>query len=54
NWMCHFMEKYHDELWMYCRSHSLDSKRGRAVNPATKKAWFGCLENVLVGRCDDE
>ncbi|KAJ7683502.1 hypothetical protein B0H14DRAFT_2244635, partial [Mycena olivaceomarginata] len=53
NWTGRFMEKYYDELWMYW-SHSPDSKRGRAVNPATNKAWFDLLENVLAGRCDHE
>ncbi|KAF7326341.1 HTH CENPB-type domain-containing protein [Mycena sanguinolenta] len=53
NWTGRFLEKYHDELWMYW-SHSLDNKRGRAVNPATNTAWFDLLENVLAGRCDHE
>ncbi|KAJ7835087.1 hypothetical protein B0H14DRAFT_2363579, partial [Mycena olivaceomarginata] len=48
NWTGRFMEKYHDKLWMYW-SHSLDSKCGRAVNPATNKVWFDLLENVLAG-----
>jgi hypothetical protein len=35
-------------------SHSLDNKRGRAVNPATNKAWYDLLEDVLAGWRDDE
>lgn len=53
NWTGRFVEKHHDELWMYW-SHSLDNKRGRAVNPATNKAWYDLLEDVLAGRRDDE
>jgi hypothetical protein len=35
-------------------SHNLDNKRGRAVNPATNKAWYDLLKDVLAGRRDDE
>jgi len=53
NWTSRFIEKHHDELWMYW-SHTLDNKRGRAVNPATNKAWYDLLEDVLAGRRDHE
>jgi hypothetical protein len=53
NWTGRFLEKHHDELWMYW-SHSLDNKRGRAVNPATNEAWYDLLGDVLAGRRDDE
>jgi hypothetical protein len=35
-------------------SHNLNNKCGRAVNPATNKAWYHLLEDVLAGRRDDE
>ncbi|KAJ7801277.1 hypothetical protein B0H14DRAFT_2464922, partial [Mycena olivaceomarginata] len=35
-------------------SHNLDNKCGRAVNPATNKAWYDLLEDVRAGRRDDE
>lgn len=45
-WTNRFVEKHADSLktsW----SRSLDSKRGRAVNPHTNKAWFDLLEDVF-------
>ncbi|KAJ7120324.1 hypothetical protein C8R44DRAFT_588164, partial [Mycena epipterygia] len=47
NWTGRFLEKHHNELWMYW-SHSLDNYRGHAVNPATNKAWYNLLEDVLA------
>ncbi|KAJ7824156.1 hypothetical protein B0H14DRAFT_2597401 [Mycena olivaceomarginata] len=41
-------KKHHDELWMYW-SHNLNNKCGCAVNPATNKAWYDLLEDVLAG-----
>jgi hypothetical protein len=52
-WTGHFVEKHRDRLRTYW-SHSLDNKRGHAVNPATNTAWFDLLEDVLAGRRDGE
>lgn len=45
-WTHRFVEKHSDHLKMSW-SRPLDSKRGRAVNPHTNKAWFDLLEGVM-------
>jgi hypothetical protein len=52
NWAGRFVEINHTSLQMYY-SRALDSSRGRAVNPATHKAWFDILEGTLSGRLTD-
>jgi hypothetical protein len=47
HWAKHFVEHHYDWLKI-CWSHTLDLKRGQAVNPATNKAWFLLLEEVLT------
>jgi hypothetical protein len=52
-WTNRFVEKHADCLktsW----SRPLDSKRGRAVNPHTNKAWFNLLEGVFKKHDIDE
>jgi hypothetical protein len=46
-WAECFVERHHDQLKM-CWSCTPDSKQGQAVNPATNKAWFSLLEEVLA------
>lgn len=53
NWTDRFLTKHSDRLKMYW-THSLDEKRGRAVNPVTNAAWFDLLQAVLQGKKDDE
>ncbi|KIK36842.1 hypothetical protein CY34DRAFT_26219 [Suillus luteus UH-Slu-Lm8-n1] len=48
-----FVEKHSDHLRAY-RAHSLDTTRGRAVNPTTNKAWFEMLKDVLESGDDDK
>jgi hypothetical protein len=47
NWTARFVEKHSDQLqtsW----ARPLESKRGRAVNPATNEAWFTLLGDTLT------
>jgi len=45
-WTTRFLEKHSDHLSTYT-SRPLKDVRGRAVNPATNKAWFELLGEVL-------
>ncbi|KDQ33603.1 hypothetical protein PLEOSDRAFT_1073814 [Pleurotus ostreatus PC15] len=53
NWTDRFTEKHRTRLSTYW-SHSLDNKRGRAVNPNTNEAWYDLLEKTLNGEMDHE
>lgn len=46
NWTNHFLEKHADRLSTYW-SKSLDSKRGKAVNPTTNTLYLDSLEAAL-------
>ncbi len=46
NWTDRFVTKHHTRLGRYW-SRSLESKRGRAVNPTTHKEWFDLLEATI-------
>jgi hypothetical protein len=46
-WTSRFVEKYSDQLKMSWAT-SLESKRGRAVNEHTLKAWFDLVEDVTT------
>ena len=45
NWATRFITKHHERIGMYWSS-SLDSSRGRAVNPITKDDYFDLLKNI--------
>jgi hypothetical protein len=47
NWTTRFVEKHSDQLQMLW-ARLLESKRGRAVNPATNEAWFTLLGDTLT------
>lgn len=46
NWTDRFIEKHSNRLGTYY-ARGLDSARGRAVNPATKNAYFSLLHDTL-------
>ena len=46
-WTNQFVEKYSDQLKMSWET-SLESKRERAVNDHTVKAWFDLVEDVTT------
>jgi hypothetical protein len=46
-WSNRFIEKYSDSIKMSW-STPLESKRGRAVNPHTARAWFSLLEKTVT------
>ena len=52
-WTHRFLERHHDRLRPYW-SHALDNARARAVNPATKDAYFNLLERVIKGTEGEE
>lgn len=45
NWATRFITKHHEKIGMYWSS-SLDSSRGRAVNPITKAEYFDLLKSI--------
>jgi len=45
NWATRFITKHHERIGMYW-SLSLDSSRGRAVNPITKAEYFDLLKDI--------
>ena len=47
-WTHRFVERHSDRLRPYW-THSLDHSRARAVNPATKKAYFELLKKTIEG-----
>lgn len=47
NWPERFVTSHEDELDMYW-SRTLDSQRGRAVNPATNGAWWLLLDQTVT------
>ena len=53
NWAARFMEKHSNRLKPYW-SKPLDHSRARAVNPATKEAFFKLLESTIKGQDDEE
>lgn len=48
NWTRHFIEQYSDRLKTFWAA-PLDSKRGRAVNPANNQKYFDLLRRFLQG-----
>ena len=46
NWTHRFAEKHSDRIKV-SRSRALETKRGRAVNPTTNKAWWNLLEDTI-------
>ncbi|KAG1760555.1 hypothetical protein EDD22DRAFT_759753, partial [Suillus occidentalis] len=47
NWTHRFIEKHSDCIKVSC-IRPLESKRGRAVNPATNEAWWTILQETLM------
>ncbi|KIK33713.1 hypothetical protein CY34DRAFT_18196 [Suillus luteus UH-Slu-Lm8-n1] len=47
NWTDRFVEKHMDELGRFW-TRSLDTTRGRAVNPTTHDQWFTLLEGAMT------
>jgi hypothetical protein len=53
NWSKRFTEKHSDRLKPYW-SRALDHSRARAVNPATKEAYYSLLKKTIEGEEDEE
>jgi len=53
NWAKRFVERHSERLKQYW-SRPLDNSRARAVNPATKEAFFKLLESTIKGEEGDE
>lgn len=47
NWTHRFIKKHSDRIKV-SRARPLESKRGRAVNPATNEAWWTILQETLT------